>query len=178
MDSTMPHQRLLGPRPMHDRLHSVDTAVLNNSPPRKEIDVRRWSEQPAPPRPQLPPRPYEQKQRELDEIYHSNLTYSNERPASMDGNRRSLDSGIYDAFSDDRPAVASSLTLIRRYDYVQSNVGKILASSKASDPVNLDIIGAGYCKFNDNGSNGMNGMSLEEQEQAVYRSQLQTVVGL
>ncbi len=177
MVPTTSHQRLLGPRPMHDRLHSVDNAILSDSPHRTNIDVRRWSEQPAPTRPPLPPRPYDQKQRELDEIYQANATYSNERPASMEEHRRSVDSEIYNRSSEERSAAWLSLTLIRRYDYVQSNVGKMLASSQPGDPVNLDISGAGYFKLRDKGRSGVNGVSLEEQERAVYRCQLQTIGG-
>ena len=172
---TTSHQKLLGPRPMHDRLHSVDNIVLNKRPHRNNIDVRSWSEQPSQMRPQLPPRPYDQKQGELDEIYQANTTYSNERPASMEASRRCVGRDSYDTLSEEMLTMGSSLTLIRRYDYIQSNVGIIRATSQAGDPVNIGIIGAGYCKFNEKGSNGANPMSLEEQEQAVFRRQLHTI---
>ena len=168
--------KMYGPRPMHDRFHSVGSTVLENAPERRNIDTRKWTEQPVSLRPQLPPRPYEQKIRDLDQIYDANTIYSNERPPSMEDYRLNVQNESFDILSGRLPASdLSSLTLIRRYDYLQSNVGKILSSHLPGDPLKLDLTGPGYSKFNADEDGNIGKTSFEEQEQAVYRCQLHTV---
>ena len=173
--STAGNQNLMGPRPMHNSIQAVNSTGLEYSSQQQDIDIRRWSEQSIPTQPSLPPRPYDQKKRDLEEIYEANSTYSNDRPISMQERRSSFNNESYDILSGKRPANASSLTLIRRYDHVQSNVGKILVSSLPSDPLVLDLMGLGYSKFNEKNNESTSSISFEEQEQAVYRCQLHTV---
>ena len=172
LGSMFAHRKMLGPRPMHDRLHSVGSAALEDVPQRQNTNTRRWSEQAASLRPPFPLRPHEQKLRDLDELYRANSTYSNGRPPSMEDSRSTFSSESYDVLSGQQPASESSLTLIRRYDYLQSNVGKIMASNLPSDPVKLDIMGLGYSKFNTEENGSQKSTSLEEQEQAAYRCHL------
>ena len=53
----LPPRKLLGPRTMNQRLHSVDSSMQHSIPRRQDINMRRWSEQPHVKPPQLPPRP-------------------------------------------------------------------------------------------------------------------------
>ena len=169
------HQKVLGPRPMHNCVHTDDGAVHKVSPQRQNTDLRRWYEQSTSAQPPLPPRPYDQKRKDLDEIYRANSTYLNDRLLSMEESRSNFNSENCDMLSTRQMANWSSLTLIRRYDYMQSNVGKIFISSLPSDPLMLDLTGLGYSKFVDQSDRSANEKSFEEQEQAVYRCQLQTI---
>lgn len=53
----VPPRKVLGPRSMHQRLQSENNVALQNVPERRNVDVRRWSEQPTGRPPQLPVRP-------------------------------------------------------------------------------------------------------------------------
>ena len=61
----LPPRKLLGPRSMNSPLHSVHNPTLQNVPGRQNIDMRRWSEQPATKPPLLPPRPSQLYNRDL-----------------------------------------------------------------------------------------------------------------
>ena len=176
--STFAHRKVLGPRPMYDRLPPLGNTALGDVPERQNIDTWRWSEQPVSSRPQLPPRPYEQKSRDLDDSYRANLTFANESLHSIEDGRSRLSGESYDGLPGQRPARESSLTLIRRYDCLQSNIGKILASDLPGDPLMLELMGSGYFKFNADKDGSKKITSLEEQEQAVYKCQLHTITSL
>lgn len=53
----LPPRKLLGPRSMNQNRLSVDNMALQNVPQRQNLDMRRWSEQPAGRLPRSPPRP-------------------------------------------------------------------------------------------------------------------------
>ena len=53
----LPKRKVLGPHPMNQRFSTADIPALQAVPERQNIDLRRWSEQPAAIPPRLPPRP-------------------------------------------------------------------------------------------------------------------------
>lgn len=112
-----PH--LLGPRPMHPRLRSNDSAALENRPERRNDDTRRWSENPSKP-PKLPSRP----------------SWGAEQSPPCLPHRPNL--RIQEGFEE-----AGSLTLIRRYDNLQWNVGKISRLSGTTSWDDLENINHG-----------------------------------
>ena len=173
--SMFAHQPVLGPRPMRDRHQPIGSTPLADVSERQNVDSRRWSEQPVSSRPQLPPRPYERKSRELDELYRANLIYSNDKGLLAENGRSSRYGDSYSTPSGQSPASELCLTLIRRYDGVQNNVGRILAGKSSGGPLALELMGSGYYKFNADSDSSLKTASLEEQEQAVYRCQLESI---
>lgn len=121
-EPSAPH--LLGPRPMHPRLRSIDSTTLENRPERRNDDTRRWSEIPSnspklPTRPswgaeQYPPRPPPRPSVCIQE-------------GSQIGGRGvpRAHGGLYQNNLRQFSEEAGSLTLIRRYHNSQWNVGKI-----------------------------------------------------
>lgn len=138
--SISPAQTLLGPRPMHQRLRSADSAALEPVPERQNANLRRWSEQPTLTGPSLPPRPCIRRKevssnRSADESEpgppllppRSNIERQefHQTPHFMD-----LEATLEPSKTTDRAGhrlgdKGISLTLIRRYDGFQWNVGKI-----------------------------------------------------
>ncbi|MCJ1467476.1 hypothetical protein MMC07_006101 [Pseudocyphellaria aurata] len=140
LDSTSePSPHVLGPRPMQLRLRSVDSGALENRPERRNDDMRRWSENPS-----TPPRPSARPSWEAEK----NPPYPPRRPNAgiqkgpeTDGRGFPYErGGIYEAQTSNFRELseeAGSLTLIRRYDNLQWNVGKI---SRISGTVNSDDV--------------------------------------
>jgi len=159
---TLPPRKVLGPRPLHDRLHSVDSAALESVPQRQNVDLRTWSEQPP-----LPPRPlttpYGRKLHDLERTYSVNCApwvgaHSSTHKTSSHDSRPTIGEDTNDSaiFHEDEQALSdNSLTLIRRYDGIQSNVGKIVTttmapeafSAKSRNQVLLEILSPGYMVF-------------------------------
>lgn len=153
IQSIRPSQNLLGPRAMHQRLRSADSAVLNAVPERQNINLRRWSEQPTITGPPLPPRPYiRRKEVSSNQSPKSSGEYASALPPRPNISRKELLQSQYSRYSEatlDVPkTIASdqncieeeniSLTLIRRYGGLQWNVGKIsnkIDSMKGSDHI-------------------------------------------
>ena len=174
----LPERKVLGPRPMNQQDYTSHTPALQNAPARQNIDLRRWSEQPAVTPPRLPPRAYSQIGNgtpavRLMENGHPQLQtmtkdqYSTEHgwewEKKWQNQRLSDDISGNDGLSyiDSQPTEnvgGGSLSLIRRYNGEQWNVGKIsntYARSAAEGIANLGagisvaILTPGYAKFTD-----------------------------
>lgn len=157
---------LLGPRPMHPRLHSIDSAALENRPEGRNGDTRRWSENPSKP-PKLPTRPsWGAEQNPPCPPPRPNVRA--QETSETNGQDFSHGHGdIYPAQTNNLLELSeetSSLTLIRRYDNLQWNVGKISRIPGTISPNDLEntnhglhvdeVLGAsiaistpGYAKF-------------------------------
>jgi len=150
----LPERRLLGPRPMRQRFLSVDGAALRTVPDRKNLDMRRWTEQPTLTPPQLPPRPSSIRQNNFYESTQNDELMTLEGQGSqikvesfMDHcwdwekkweQKRLSDEVARHTSSQHRHSDScdvfpnASLTLIRRYNGEQLNAGRILNACKDS----------------------------------------------
>ena len=165
----LPDRTLLGPRPMNQRFLSLDNAPLQDVPGKQNMNLRRWSEQPAvtppslPPRPSLggrnsvpmtPPRPLVAglKDSLAANGGHSDSTHGKaiSHRAPSDLNWEEMD-GL-----DGGNIQNSSLSLIRRYNNEQWTVGKILSKGtktkasvfgESSHDISIKIMTDGYSRF-------------------------------
>ena len=166
-------QNLLGPRPMHQRLRSADSAALEPVPERQNATLRRWPEQPTMTGPSLPPR-LNVRRKEVPNN-QSPMGFGETSPALPP--RPNIDrkeflqsqSSRYSGRSLELPEVvhsngyrldqeSTSLTLIRRYNGLQWNVGKISSDldSLSKDPFHT------YGTQNDRNNGHLNGaLSIE-----------------
>ena len=182
----LPERKVLGPRPMNQHDYTPDTPALQNVPARQNIDLRRWSEQPAVTPPRLPPRTYSQIGNgtpavALTENKHPHVQtmmkdqwstehgwewekkWQNQRPSdNLSGSDplSYVDSQPTGSFED------GSLSLIRRYNGEQWNVGKIKNTNARSavegnaNPgagISVAILTPGYSKFT-NGEVSLSGV--------------------
>ena len=174
----LPQRKVLGPRPMNQQDYTSNTPALQNVPARQNIDLRRWSEQPAVTPPRLPPRTYSQIGNgtpavRLMENGHPQLqTMTEDQYPTEHGwewekkwqnQRLSDDVSGNDRLSciDSQPTLNGedgSLSLIRRYNGEQWNVGKISntnarpAAEGIASPgagISVAILTPGYAKFTD-----------------------------
>lgn len=146
---TLPARKLLGPRAMNQRLHSVDNSALQNVPERQNIDMRRWSEQPGSTPPRLPPRTDIVHRKELEIKSFADGELVEEQRRSSDRGHKEQHCWDWEKSWEEKRAVEareemarissewqsdrehyggsedSSLILIRRYNGEQWNVGKI-----------------------------------------------------
>ena len=182
----LPERKMLGPRPMNQHDYTPDTSALQNVPARQNIDLRRWSEQPAVTPPRLPPRTYSQigngtpaggsiennhphvqtmtkDQYSTEHGWEWEKKWQNQR---MSDNISGNDPLSYVDSQPTRIFEVGSLSLIRRYNGEQWNVGKINntnARSAAEGIVNsgagisVAILTPGYSKFT-NGEASLNGV--------------------
>ena len=174
----LPERKVLGPRPMNQQDYPSNHPALHNVPARQNIDLRRGYEQPAVSPPRLPPRPYSHigngtPAARLTENKHPHVQAMRNDPCSTEhgwewekkwqNQRLSDDISGNDHLSD----IASqptenvehgSLSLIRRYNGEQWNVGKISntnarsAAEGIAHPVagiSVAILTPGYAKFTD-----------------------------
>ena len=174
----LPERKVLGPRPMNQQDYTSHTPALQNVPARLNVDLRRWSEQPAMTPPRLPPRQYSQigngtpavrlmenkhpqvqtmakNQYSTEHGWEWEKKWQNRRLSdNISGNDRLsyIDSLPTGNFED------GSLSLIRRYNGEQWNVGKISNSNTRSaaegiaNPgagISVAILTPGYTKFTD-----------------------------
>lgn len=164
----LPDRKLLGPRPMN---HSVDYPPLQAVPEKRNLDLRRWSEQPARTSPNLPPRPFSGGEDGVPMAPPRPLATSLTGPFVADGGHsrvlhrkpvahnasHDLNREIKDG-SNPKDLQDASLSLIRRYNSEQWTVGKI--SSKGTKPtvsefgesspgISIHIMTHGYLRFND-----------------------------
>ncbi|KAL8797554.1 MAG: hypothetical protein Q9195_000371 [Heterodermia aff. obscurata] len=164
--AAQPNQRmeLRGPRPMQPRLHTLgEMHTAGNSYVEQGLSPRRWSEQPKSKAPELPPRP---------DVSNMSTGVGNHE-ARVNGSYHPHERERSDRVSPSqdhlqRPSTNNdfSLTLIRRYNGLQSNVGKIVhqaepkgngydqqgrrSSSLLRSPNGvtiIDILSPGYMKF-------------------------------
>ena len=135
-----PTQALLGPRPTHQRLRSVDSAALEPVPDRQNMNLRRWSEQPSMNGPALPPRPnVKRKEVSINQSSGSSREHIPALPLRSHISRKEFLERQSSRYSEVAMGIApsitssghriqdeaTSLTLIRRYNGLQWNVGKI-----------------------------------------------------
>ena len=182
----LPERKVLGPRPINQQDYTSDTPALQNVPARQNIDLRRWSEQPAVTPPRLPPRPYSQIGNgtpavRLMENQHPQVQTMTDTQCSTEhgwewekkwqNQRLSDDISGNDRLSyiDSQPTENlgdGSLSLIRRYNGEQWNVSKISntnarsAAEGIANPgagISVAILTPGYAKFTD-GEASISGM--------------------
>ena len=167
----LPDRKLLGPRPMNQRFLADDHPFLPDVPGKQNIDLRRRSEQPTGTPPRLPPRPSFENRDSAPMVPPRPLRASLEDASAANGGHSKflhrkpmLHSTSYNLNeeikeeSDDQSMKDVSLSLIRRYDKEQWNVGKISSKSTrtaingfgASRPdITVHIMTQGYLKFAD-----------------------------
>ena len=164
----LPDRKLLGPRPIS---HSVDYPPLQAVPEKQNIDLRRWSEQPARTPPNLPPRPFSGGEDGVPMAPFRPLATSLTGPfVADDGHSRvlhrkpiahnashDLNREIKDG-SNAKDLQDASLSLIRRYNNEQWTVGKISNKGtkptvsgfgKSSPGISIHIMTHGYLRFID-----------------------------
>ena len=167
----LPDRKLLGPRSMNQRFLSLDHSPLQNVPEKQNIDLRRWSEQPVgapsklPPRPlsggrhSVPialPRPLGASLKDAPVANGGHSRFLHRKPvahsASHDSDRQMKDESNAQEIKD------SSLSLIRRYNNEQWNVGKISSKGaktavgghgESSHEISIHIMTQGYLRFID-----------------------------
>lgn len=166
----LPDRKLLGPRPLNQRFFSVDNSPLHDVPEKQNIDLRRRSEQPGVTPPRLPPRPFSGGEdsvpmlppRPLAPSLKEHLPYVANRGHSRFLHRKPIaDSASHDLDGEmkDRPNSKklqdASLSLIRRYNNEQWNVGKISSQGtkpgfgESSPGISIHIMTHGYSRFID-----------------------------
>ena len=174
----LPERKVLGPRPMNQQNYTAATPALQNIPGRQNIDLKRRSEQPAVTPPRLPPRPYSQigngtLAARLSENKHPQVqTMTNDQYSTEHGwewEKKWQNQCLSDDISgDDRLSYIDSqptenvgdgsLSLIRRYNGEQWNVGKISNTNARSAAegiahpgagISVAILTPGYAKFTD-----------------------------
>ena len=169
MDSPSGHSpTLLGPRPMHRHAYSEHKEALDIRPERRNVDMRRRSEYSTKP-PQPPPRPNGEHLEQQPYLPPRPLTRALEDRVVVEGQRMSHRRESVETKS---PQVNNidhsqhewdvSLTLIRRHDNLQQNVGKISRTSRSArldrptstdygrleeDGTLIEILTPGYAKF-------------------------------
>ena len=166
----LPDRKLLGPRPMNQRFLADDHPFLHDIPGKQNHDLR-LSEQPTgtpprlPPRPSLgnrdsapmvPPRPLRASLEDASAANGGHSKFLHRKPI-LHSTSYNLNEEIKEE-SDDQSMKDVSLSLIRRYNKEQWNVGKIWSKSiktaingfGASSPdINIHIMTQGYLKFTD-----------------------------
>lgn len=182
----LPERKVLGPRAMNQHDSNSDNPALQNVPARQNIDLRRWSEQPGATPPRLPPRTYSQvgngtSAAGLMENKHPHVqTRTNDQYSTEHGwewEKKWQNQHLSDHIpGNDRLIYAEpqpsgnfedgSLSLIRRYNGEQWNVGKISninarsAAEGIANPgagISVAILTPGYAKFTD-GEASISGM--------------------
>ena len=173
---------LRGPRPMQPRLHtSEDMPSSGNLYVEQDLSPRRWSEKPTSKPPQLPLRPDASRMSSGSGIYEAraNGTYrilGRERSDTVLPSQGHLQrSSTNNDFS---------LTLIRRYNGLQSNVGKIVHQAEpkgngynqqgqksgsllrsSNGITTIDMLSPGYMKFDKPAIGQEDGATGEAQPQ-------------
>ena len=163
----LPDRKLLGPRPMNQRFLSLENPSLQDVPEKQSNNRRRWAEQPAgtppkvPPRPfsggknsapKAPPRPLAASLKDSSIANGGHSRFRHRKPvaqfASHDLSREIKDGSNAQAIKD------ASLSLIRRYNNEQCNVGKILSKGTKTTisglgEISIYIMTHGYSRFID-----------------------------
>ena len=167
----LPNRKLLGPRPMNQRFRPVNNKLLQDVPEKQNVDLRRWSVQPAGTPPKLPPRPSSGGKDSLPLTSPRPLAASlKDSLVASGGHSRSLNrklitdcashslNGNIKGGSNVKDLKDASLSLIRRYNNEQWNVGRILSKSikptvsgygESSCGIPIHIMTHGYLRFID-----------------------------
>ena len=149
----LPSRGLLGPRPINARLYSVDSPVLQNASDKQNINLRRWSEQPSSTPPPLPLRPSLEDTKHISGLHFEGA--SNTLAAPKKGKGQPFP-GKVDAREDVAGTQGTSLSLIRRYNGLQWNVGKIMNKADSNvwgrptdavEGLSIRIMTPGYSRF-------------------------------
>ncbi|KAL9100013.1 MAG: hypothetical protein Q9163_004566, partial [Psora crenata] len=152
--------KLLTSQFMLNSSYLVDNAALRNKPQRQNITLCRWSQQPPLDTTQARQRLYHGKVQELGGAYMADsilpnrpflTSFDNDLPATGASLAASIRGESY--ITDPE----SSLTLIRRYDGKQSNVGQIMhnaTDAERSFIATIDILSPGYEKVARRGAQG------------------------
>lgn len=158
-------RELRGPRPIQSTLHTVGEfavrPILGKAAAVQDDSPRRWSEQPVSNAPELPPRQIPSNLNVDFQNYEARLSRS-----SPSGERPGTGPFLEDQYQDTLTNNDFALTLIRRYNGTQSNVGKIVhqigRSTNSPNPQEpkgrssvrssngttaIDILTPGYMKF-------------------------------
>lgn len=143
--------KVIGPRPLPVRPKSFDHTAQASPLQKENLDFRRRSELPGLSAPPLPLRPYEQKIKDLEEAYGSNYARFEGRQSDPILHRQSLEEDF--AMDWNRNI---SLTLIRRYNELQVNAGKIKTERSANSDIALNLTSSGYGKFSTSQENIQN----------------------
>ena len=167
----LPDRKLLGPRPMNQRFLADTHPFLHDVPGKLNVDPRRRSDQPIETLPRLPPRslfgnrdsapmvPPRPLRASLEDTSAANGGHSKflHRKSVLHSASYNLNEEIQEE-SDDQSIKDVSLSLIRRYNKEQWNVGKISSKSTktaingfgASTPdITIHIMTHGYVQFTD-----------------------------
>ena len=149
--------KALGPRPMPQR-NSLGNTVLKSIPQRKNIDNRRWSGSPHSELP-LPTDHlcgnFASKQQYFDESFMPRRARQSNTTGSSIQNLRGTQSrelkqlpNLQDHIPNKHHIVnRDSLTLIRRYNSIQSNVGRMVMKHDDDSGIMTEIFTFGYRKF-------------------------------
>ena len=165
----LPDRALLGPRPMNQRFLSVDNAPLQDVPEKQNINLRRWSEQPAVKPPNLPPRPSLGGRNSVPMTPRRPLAAGLKDSLAANGGHSDFTHGKANSYRtppdlnwekkdglDGGDIQDSSLSLIRRYNNEQWTVGKILSKDtktkasvfgESSHDISIKIMTDGYSRF-------------------------------
>ncbi len=177
----LPPRKLVGPRSMIQRLRSADSSALQNAPERQNIDMRRWSEQPGALPPRLPPRMDSIRGKQIEDVplkgagnsmevrrtpianeslaehcWDWERSWEQKRATEAREEMDKLSSEWQDSRENSMVFEDTSLSLIRRYNGEQWNIGKILGigtnfgvPSTADAATSFEIMTEGYRKFVD-----------------------------
>lgn len=177
--------RLVGPRPMDQRPYSMDNSVLQSSPERPNIDIRRRSEQPPDDTPPLPPGPQRKPPlrpntpERIEDGAQGLSHFGGDMHLEKTSRLRADTNTNYPRHEQD-----FSLILIRRYANMQWNVGNISRLSavtrsdnlinanhaslaeESQEGTSIEISTAGYAKFVDKESqiNGKENLSPAQKD--------------
>ena len=178
--STVPRRRLLGPRPLHQRLQSENNALLEMSPQSENIKSRRWSAQPGTIGPVMPsrqglmqkePRRDTAPRTSADSLKAANpsIVHQTDNHSTHSGCTTQSYVPRQDFEVEDEEVRSLSITLIRRDPASghQWNIGKICSTSQAvsnsgkekarkqlGNAISIEITTPGYSKFVDPNSTG------------------------
>lgn len=146
----LPSRKLVGPRAVNQRLHSVDSSALRHVPGRQNIDMRRWSEQPGAPIPRLPSKMDPIRRKQIEDIslrgggtfmeqqrmpvlnessakhyWDWERSWEQERATDAREEMAKIRSEWQESQEHTKYSKDTSLSLIRHYNGEQWNVGKI-----------------------------------------------------
>ena len=167
----LPDRKLLGPRPIHQRFLPDDYPPLHDVPEKQNVSLRKWTEQPAVTTPKLPPRPSFGSKDSAPMVSPRPLRTRFQKTSAVNGGHSRFLYGKPDAHStsydsnseikdtsNNQRAKNASLSLIRRYNNEQWNVGKIssqrtkTAINGVGEPnheISIYIMTQGYLRFID-----------------------------
>ncbi|KAL8738017.1 MAG: hypothetical protein Q9181_001156 [Wetmoreana brouardii] len=160
-NAASPNARVMGPRVMGPQLQPTNCPVLTTSHGKENIALRRWSEQPATvqsllqPRPRVPDKTSEQANNKGSGFTSIDNRHGYDLPNPGGMGHSNSDRGRWLLENSNQ---SLSLTLIRRYNGSQKNVGRIFNGytpgsspenhlSGEQDDISIQISTPGYASF-------------------------------